>query len=210
MFEEGTDKIHEANRQHVMRESKTRQSVGGCQSLRRMKILRLVGGELPYRVWQEEALEEFGHENFGSTPLIVEPVVDSEDPEDTVYHGGCQMTRGLGDHFYKGAASGPHIPLLLTKPSVTLLELGAGEDLSYLVCSDGIGDVFYWHQIGDVFQRVYRAIPEASCEKAGGYLLRETFARGRRFHLPQGVRCWDDLSMVVGRIRVERVEEEEG
>ena len=210
MFEEGTDKVHEANRRHVMQESKNRGSVGGCQSLRRMKILRFVGGETPYRVWEEEALEEFGHENFGSTPLIVEPVVDSEDPDDTVYHGGCQMTRGLGDHFYKEGAPGPHIPLLLTKPSVTLLELNPGEDLSYLVCSDGIGDVFYWHQIGDVFQRVYRAIPEASCQKAGGCLFREVFARGRRFHLPEGVRCWDDLSMVVGRIRVERVEEEEG
>lgn len=187
MFREGTDEVLVETRRHVIRESKRVGWVGGTQSLRRFKFLRLNEAT---QVWEQEALEEHGHDNFGSTPLWRN---ESGSPM-----GGCQMTRGLGDHFFKGAATSTNIPLVLCRPSVTVREMQAGDDISFVVCSDGIGDAFYWHQIGDVF----RANRDATTKEAADALLRETFVRGGGLRLPQGQRTWDDLSMVVGRLRV--------
>lgn len=203
MFREGTDELQEETREHIMLMSKVRNCVGGTQSLRKMKTLCW---NATTEEWEEEALEEFGHDNFGSTPLIMGP--DTDDNGDLIKHGGCQMTRGLGDHAYKGAASGPHVPLVFCKPSVTVKELLAsgGKDWSLVVCSDGIGDAFYWHQVGDVFKEAYKATMSqaTTSEEATSALFRQTMRNGRRvFRLPSTVTAWDDLSMVVGRVKLE-------
>ena len=185
MFLPGTDVMDEAMRRHVLRVSKEQGMVGGTQTVRKMKTLRL---DPSTREWNEEVLEAFGHENFGSTPRIL--------GDDGVPHGGCQMTRGLGDHAYKSQAIGVHIPLLLNRPSLTIMEMAMPYNVCYVVCSDGVGDAFYWHQIGDALRRC------ASGEEAASSLFSETLLRGRRaFHVSESSRAWDDLSMVVGRIR---------
>lgn len=199
MFREGTDEVLEETRRHMMRESKRRGYVGGHQSLRRLKQLR----RNPVTdQWQEEALEEYGHENFGSTPLLL-----SEDGVTAM--GGGQMTRCLGDHIYKQAALSPSTPLVTATPSVTLQELSVG-DYSYVVCSDGVGDAFYWHQIGDVFYQVYQSNPAVTNAEVAKMLFYGTQVRGSAgFRFEAGSRAWDDLSMVVGRVRVRLASVEE-
>jgi serine/threonine protein phosphatase PrpC len=197
MFREGTDEVLEETREHIMMMSKIRKCVGGTQSLRKMKTLCW---NATTEEWGEEALKEYGHDNFGSTPLILGPGTD--DNGVPIKHGGCQMTRGIGDHEYKGVASGPHVPLVLCKPSVAVKELLAkeGNDYSVVVCSDGVGDAFYWHQMGDVFREVYTTSSPMTSETATTALLQKTLENGRAFRVQNTVRAWDDLSMVVGRL----------
>lgn len=119
------------------------------------------------------------------------------------------MTRCLGDHIYKQAALSPSTPLVTATPSVTLQELSVG-DYSYVVCSDGVGDAFYWHQIGDVFYQVYQSNPAVTNAEVAKMLFYGTQVRGSAgFRFEAGSRAWDDLSMVVGRVRVRLASVEE-
>ena len=203
MFREGTDEVLEETREHIMLMSKIRNCVGGTQSLRKMKTLCW---NATTEEWEEEALEEYGHDNFGSTPLLLGPSTDDDGVP--IKHGGCQMTRGIGDHEYKGEASGPHVPLVLCTPSVTVKEFLAkeGNDYSVVVCSDGVGDAFYWHQIGDVFREAYlneTTSLSMTSETVTTALFQQTLKNGRAFRVQNSVRAWDDLSMVVGRLKLQ-------
>ena len=86
---------------------------------------------------------------------------------------------------------------MLSTPSVTVRKLDPREcqDYAYLVCSDGVSDVFYWHQMGRLFQQAFSS-KEATTEDAATALWEQTLFNGEQvFGEP-----WDDLCMVLGRV----------
>lgn len=114
-------------------------AIGGGQSLRRLTIERLEqGGDGAERMWVPHGpLPGTGHQNWGST---------LQRPDG---RGGTQMTRGFGDW--------PELDEChcLDTPHVYIHELDSSDDVTALTFSDGVGDVFYLHEIGVVLKEYH-------------------------------------------------------
>ncbi|EKU22197.1 hypothetical protein NGA_0170700 [Nannochloropsis gaditana CCMP526] len=182
-------------------EKRYRNSIGGSQSIRRMVLERLKAGEEEGGEWEVfKALEGHGHMNWGATVLV-----NGE--------GKIQMTRSLGDRQEKRAA------YIWAEPDVAVFEVGPGEDWTVVACSDGVGDMWYFHELGALATAFFAKKDEAGGEggEGGGaqLILEETIERGevtpgygvapRVFSVVRGEGLkrplWDDLSVHCARIQ---------
>lgn len=165
MFQGDTDIIDEENRKHIMKEMKKRDMVGGIKTVRQIKT------------------EDYGHCNHGSTALHIY--------DNGRIHGGIQMTRALGDYSSKLWTDKMKTkPRIVSTPSVTLQEFVAKEEITWIVCSDGVGDAFYWHEIHDFWQNEEGF--ETTQQKTKAF-LEYCIQKGQKFF----GRLWDDLSIIV-------------
>jgi serine/threonine protein phosphatase PrpC len=201
MYEGDSDRVDEANKRYVMDITTRLGYTGGTQTARCMKQLRLDASD----GWVEEPLPEHGHENFGCKPAYTTLTPIEEDPwggaEPTT---GCQMTRSLGDHRFKGSAKGPQVPLMTSRPSVALLELcpEKAATVTLMAMSDGPGDVFYWHQLGDL-AKGFKGTAEEQMDLFWNTMMsKATTHRMFRFN-PKHARAWDDLSAVMLTFQIE-------
>jgi len=199
MYEGDSDRVSERNKRHVMDKTTRRGGVGGSQTARCMKQLRLDAQE----GWVEEALPEHGYENFGSKPAYFIGTPPARPTEEDPWGGavpdtGCQMTRTLGDHYYKKSAKSPRVPLMTSTPSVSLLELSPvkAATVTLMAMSDGPGDVFYWHQMGDI-ARGFQGSAEELMDVFWNTMTSKA-AANRMFRFDRlRSRAWDDLSAVM-------------
>jgi serine/threonine protein phosphatase PrpC len=131
MYLPGTATVCTRTRDHLNKqvERRFRNSIGGSQSMRRFVWERRdeVGGG-----WEVfRALEEHAHGNWGATVLVGR-------------EGKIQMSRSLGDSQEKQTA------YIWSEPDVAVHELGPGEDWTLIACSDGVADLWYFHELGEM------------------------------------------------------------
>ncbi|GAB5035324.1 protein phosphatase manganese magnesium aspartate binding site [Nannochloropsis oceanica] len=209
MYREGTSEVCVETREWLCKqvEKRYRNSIGGSQSTRRMVLEKLTvkedgkeGGE-----WEVyKALEEHAHTNWGATILV-----DGE--------GKIQMSRSLGDSQEKKTA------YIWAEPDVSVWELGPGEDWSVIACSDGVGDLWYFHELGamaaDFFagkdQEGSEGGREGEVQELATLILEQTIERGEvapgygiaprvnSVVRGEGLKrpLWDDLSVHCARIQ---------
>lgn len=130
---------------------------------------------------------EWRHENWGSTPLIP--------PEESLlYHGvsatihgigGLQMTRSFGDYTHKMSS---HVSC---DPSIHLVEIK--RPLTVMICSDGIDDAFWRHEL---LERCCTRLP-ASLQAIE--IVSDAMERSHSFPLQPG-QIHDDCSIIIAHI----------
>jgi serine/threonine protein phosphatase PrpC len=137
MYLPGTATVCARTRDHLNKqvERRFRNSIGGSQSLRRFvweKRDEASGGWEVFR-----ALEEHAHANWGATVLVGR-------------EGKIQMSRSLGDAQEKQTA------YIWSDPDVAVHEFGPGEDWTVVACSDGVADLWYFHELGEMAAAFFR------------------------------------------------------
>ena len=214
MYREGTSEVCVETREWLCKqvEKRFRNSIGGSQSMRRMVLEKLKineggregGSEGEWEVFK--ALEEHAHVNWGATILV-----NGE--------GKIQMSRSLGDSQEKKTA------YIWAEPDVSVFELGPGEDWSVVACSDGVGDLWYFHELGAMAASFFAGKDQEGREGEGGregevqelanLILEQTIERGEvtpgygvaprvcSVVRGEGLKrpLWDDLSVHCARIQ---------
>jgi serine/threonine protein phosphatase PrpC len=182
IFLDGTAIVNETIRDYfwraVSRQFKT-QPLGGCQTEHR--YIRQVQNK--DGTWSDHSpIPELAHQNWGATSL-------TEDGE-----GGIQLTRSLGDRIHKKHG-------VCAIPSITGYEFPPHlQDVTILVCSDGIGDRQFFHKLGELLHQKIVHDPsvdgQALSDHIIEYVMKGAGPDDKAFEHP----TWDDLSVAVTRI----------
>ena len=204
MYLPGTAEICVKTREHLCKqvEKRFRNSIGGSQSIRRFVLERQNEASGEWEVFR--ALEEHAHVNWGATILVN-------------HEGKIQMSRSLGDSQEKLTA------YIWAEPDVAVYEFQPGEDVTVVACSDGVSDLWYFHEMGEMAARFFAdgetgglAAPiEGQVQVLAQLILDQTIERGeatpgygigpRTTSALRGESLkrpmWDDLSVHCARIQ---------
>ena len=174
IYKEGTTEVDEKVAEYVWRAIKEKyplQPLGGSQSM--------------HRIVEEEQLEDgrwvdsrpvYPHENSGATAID--------------HH--IQMSRSIGDHYFKTR----HKPSSIAYKVPRRLN-----DVSLVVCSDGVGDYSHYFEIGDACRQMVETKPGVTGQEMADAYIRHMLLHPKKgFSVKYGAPRWDDLSIVISRI----------
>ena len=197
MYLPGTAQVCAKTRDHLCKqvERRFKNSIGGSQSIRRFVMERQTSnGE-----WEiARALEEHAHVNWGATILVNK-------------EGKIQMSRSLGDTQEKQTA------YIWAEPDVAIHEFGPDEDYTVVACSDGVSDLWYFHELGELACEYFKQRPEGDVPVLTQLILEQTIERGEKTpgygigpKMTSSIRgealkrpMWDDVAIQCARIRTE-------
>lgn len=198
LFKGNSVEVDNTNRLHVMeamRQYCGDGMIGGSQTVRKMVQWRRRDGQ----DWEKIGLEEYGHLNWGSTPIYWNQWVGE-------WGGGCQMFQSIGDQQHKKHRKDNGGYLMTCVPTVTVLELipEKREDFSLFILSDGAGDCLYFHSLAERGKKFFSERPEATMEDCLEEVYEYVYQEGIHSFPPgRGKRFSDDMSMVGMRFIVQ-------
>jgi serine/threonine protein phosphatase PrpC len=179
----GKVSIHETNLTHITELTCDWGYTGGTQTCRQMVTLDNYGTKVaPY--------PGYGHLNWGSSILAT---ADSTEPTDSL----CRCTRGWGDW-----AEQMYANTFGSNPSIRLLELPPNQDVSVIIMSDGVGDLWYFHKLGEYIQKLISDNNALTGKEISQMVLLQTIRMANakpEYTVKNGCPEWDDTSLVVAR-----------
>jgi hypothetical protein len=173
--------IHTDNLEHITQLTNGWGYIGGTQTCRKM-VLQDEGSTVT------EPYPGYAHTNWGSS--IVTDIGGQQ-------IGLCRCTRGWADWTEQHIAH-----TISDQPSLRVLELPEGDDITAVVMTDGIGDLWYFHRLGQFVQEKVRDCPTLTGSELAQLILLKTLQIANNkpeYSIKSGLPTWDNSSLVVAR-----------
>ena len=173
--------VHDGNLSHITDLIKEWGYLGGIQTCRKMLLQDPHGNVI-------EPYPGFGHTNWGSSII-------TEIGGETV--GLCRCTRGWGDWAEQTLAH-----TISDQPSLRMMEVPENHDITAIVMSDGIGDLWYFHKLGSFVQEKIMDNPSLTGSELSQLILLATIQLAKdnpEYTVKKGLPTWDNISLVVAR-----------